>query len=169
MFHGHLSVSPAFSWKAVDICERSEPLRPPACLQFRVSLSHVDCLEEASPSIQSSGIWLLLQSEQLLAQPCSLYICENSHQPESPGTGPSDLLPHLGLVFVLPCLTCLAPLPLCALLLPLRYPVQPLAFKLFMPANRKSAGLKFIFAVCIWLPARRCFWLCCGYWLDHGT
>lgn len=40
---------------------------------------------------------------------------------------------------------------------------------LWAPANRKSAGLTFIFAVCVWLPARRCFWLCGRHWLDHRT
>lgn len=37
MFHGHMSVSPAFSWKPVDIGEGSEPPRHAASLQFRVS------------------------------------------------------------------------------------------------------------------------------------
>lgn len=125
-------------------------------------------------NLRYPGLWalvvaLLLQSEQLLVQSCSLYVCRNSQEPGSSGTGPSDLLPHLGLAFVLLRPTCLAPFALCTLLLLLGCPVQHLTFKLCAPANRKSAGLTFIFAVCIWLPARRCFWLCGWHWLDHGT
>lgn len=91
---------------------------------------------------------LLLQSEQLLAQPCCLYVCESGHQPGSPGTSPSDLLPHLGLAFVLPCLTCLAPLPLCALLLPLSQS-SPLALNsLCLPIESQLAlnlSLQYVF------------------------
>lgn len=171
MFHGHLSVSPAFSCKPVDIGEGSEPPRPAASWQFRVS-----CPRELPGvgKLRYPGLWalvgaLLLQSEQLLVQSCSLYVCRNSQEPGSSGTGPSDLLRHLRLAFVLLRPTCLAPFALCTLLLLLGCPVQHLTFKLCAPANRKSAGLTFIFAVCIWLPARRCFWLCGWHWLDHGT
>lgn len=49
------------------------------------------------------------------------------------------------------------------------YSIQHVTFKLFVSTNRKSAGLSFIFAVCIWLPRRRSFWLCGWHWLDHRT
>lgn len=70
--------------------------------------------------------------------PVRLQACQ---EPGGPGAGPSDSLPHLGLVFVWPCPTRLAPLASCALLLPSGCPVQHLSFEHLPTGNQLALRL----------------------------
>lgn len=110
----------------------------------------------------SFGWIFVAPAEELLVQLCFLCVCKRARS-----LGALVLVPlihFLRLVFMCPHAWLHLPCALSCSQLDAQSSTFPLS-----TSNRKSAGLTFIFAVCVWLPARRCFWLCGRHWLDHRT